>query len=249
MSDGIELKLQEFHVTMGSMQSGLQDHQNLLNQLKCSGASQRELLDILRGELNRVVRPIPIPEDQRSLGPLPEQTSVQESNSGTAFGTNAYWPTTVALRFSESRRKDCKCSCHRQTHVRSPSFLDHLFGSFFIGYIGIPGFSTKCTFKRPCCQGAETNGSIAYVFPFWLVALVIMAKVEHSQRNGPQMLLRCYRVRPIQSVPFQAALQSQWGQLDMLVRTGKASPRDISEQGYSFLHVSRSTRLHQCFPF
>ena len=229
------------------MQSGLQGHQNLLHQITSFGASQGQSLDTLREELNRAVRSRPNLENPQPVDPSPESISTQNPTNSTEFGTNTYQPQTVALHLCVGRHKGCKCSCHRQNHLWSPSFLDHVFGSLFVGYVGIPKFSTKCTFKGPCCQGAETKMSVAYVFPLWLVALIIIAKIEHSQRRGPQMLIRCLRVRPKSSQPFQAAYQNQWSQLKMLIMNEKASPLDVQEEGNSLLHVSGSNRLHMCF--
>ena len=223
---------------MNDMQARVQDHQSLLNQLTGFGATQGQLLDTLREELRWATKPIPLSGGRQSTGGSSEPNPFQSSTNDNTSETNAYRPTTVALHFTKHDRKGCKCPCHRSKRVRSPSFLSHIFGSFFIGYVGFPSFSKDGVCKN--CQGADTKGSIADVFPRWLLAIAIMTRMEYSQRKGPQLLIRCLRVRPQSSVPFQANAQAQWGQVGILIKTGQASALDITENGNSLLLVSRS---------
>ena len=227
----------------------MQEHQTLQDQTNSLATSQTRLLDGLREELRRTLSTASNLRSLQSTKSRPDVSAIRSLTGSDFSVTNPSQPAMVALRLTEYQQKGYKCSCHRRKRARTPSFLSHVFGSLFVGYVGIPGFFTKCNLRSSCCQEAAAKGSITYMFPLWLVALVIMTRIEHSQRKGPEMLLRCLRVIPISANSVQAIFQGQRNTLATLIMTGKASILDVSDTGRSLLWVSRIAQsCPNCYP-
>ena len=227
---------------MGDLQSAFQEHRNILDQTHSLATSQGQLLATLQQELRQSTRSPTIMEGpQTSEAPPGSHTS--ERMSGAAGPCSAMsWSTTVALRLMERHDGSCKCSYRQPRRFRSPPSLSYVFGSLFIGYVGIPNLFTQCGSRDPCCKQARLKGSITYVFPLWFIALIIMVQIEHSQRGGPQILIRSLRVRSFTSAPFQAIAQGQFKHVKTMVLAGQSSILDVSNRGDTLLSVSKPTK-------
>ena len=132
----------------------------------------------------------------------------------------------------------CVCVCHQQRSFRTPSFLYRMLGFLFIGYSGSAGLFTECD-TEACCTQIKKRWYLYYMFPRWMLDMVILIKL-HLQ--GPEMLIRCLRVRQYATTPvFQSLAQSQDDQVKTLMLIGQASILDVDEFGQSLLHVSVKT--------
>ena len=135
----------------------------------------------------------------------------------------------------------CICSCHRQRLFRSPSILDCIFGSLFVGYIGFPGHSQICNIHA-CHKNTEKTASLRYIFPGWLLKRTLVTTLVFSKAKGPEMLLRYSRVRPQNCQFFDSMFQTHEdvSHLDLvkgLLKGGEGSVLDVDEGGRSALHV------------
>ena len=85
---------------------------------------------------------------------------------------------------------------------------------------------------------SPAKGYLFYVFPRWFVKMAILIKIKLSQVKGPEMFIRCLRVREYDLTPsFQAHAHAQFDQLQTLLAIGEASILDVDEMGNSLLHV------------
>ena len=140
----------------------------------------------------------------------------------------------------------CICSCHKLRCLRTPSFLNQILGSLFTGYIGVPKLLRSCD-TSTCGLHSPAKGHLFYIFPKWFVKMAVFIQMELSQVKGPELLIRCIYVREFSTTPsFQALAQYQFDQVKSLISTGRASIRDVTEDGKSMFHVSSLCLM--CFP-
>ena len=74
---------------------------------------------------------------------------------------------------------------------------------------------------------------------------MVRTTVTLSQKRGPELLLRCVRVRPHSSPSFQAVLQGQIHHLISLLTEGKASVLDVNRFGESL--IAHATSVNQSY--
>ena len=240
--------MQEVSFTIDSLQSSFQEQRTILDRTASLATYQTQLLESLQQQLRQSSTPALSEAGQIIKAPMDERAA-ESPSGGVILDSAPLWSTTIALRLTERCDIGCKCTCHQQKRVRSPSSLSHVFGSLFIGYVGFPSLFSQCGFGNICCEKTEIKGSITYVFPLWFAALAVMINVEQLQRRSPQMLIRCLRVRPFSSTPFQAVAQNQVDHVKSLIVESQASVLDVDEIGRSLLTVCRFTisPLYSCF--
>ena len=120
-----------------------------------------------------------------------------------------------------------------------------MLGLLFVGYHGNARLFTKCD-TDACFGPSKTGYHILYVFPRWVLNLAMFIQVN---MQGPEMLIRCLRVRPFATTPvFQLLAQGQHNQVQRLLSIGQASVLDVSEAGKSLLQVSQNSRNYHISP-
>ena len=131
----------------------------------------------------------------------------------------------------------CICVCHKQRVFRSPNTLHHLLGSLFIGYNGSVRLFAGCD-TEGCLTRYKKKWQLYYMFPRWMLDMTILFKIF---LQGPEMLIRCLRVRDFDTTPvFQSLARGQLDQVRSLISGGQASVLDVAAQtGGSLLQVSR----------
>ena len=167
-------------IVVGNLQSASQEQKTILDQAFNHIATHERLLENIHKDLQPFQGRELLPERQL---PTPKRLGApvtQSTNTDSTSEENTPWSTIIALRLKERVKVNCKCSCHRQKRIQSLSCLSHIFGSLFIGYVGIPGVSTECGFKHSCCKHVDRKGSMICMFPLWFAALVIMVGMEFS---------------------------------------------------------------------
>ena len=201
---------------------------------------QTHLLEIVQEEtcqcLERIAQTEPdqATEASRTL-------STTSSSGGIEYPrTRSEESPNLILKLTDLRKCEryCICSCHLQRRLQAPKALSQILGSLFIGYIGIPALYISCDMKT-CRVRSPAKGYLFYLLPRWFVKMAILIKFKLSQVEGPEMLIRCLRVREYDSTPsFQALAQGQFDQLKTLLTSGEASVFDVDDQrGNSLLHV------------
>ena len=149
--------------------------------------------------------------------------------------------TTLTLQLADCQRcgLDCVCTCHHQKRIRTSSRLSRILGSLFIGYIALPEFFAKCSTNS--CLRSKPKVQLFYMFPQWFSEIAVYMNVEFSPPKGPELLLRCLRVRSYEfTESFQALSRLQCGQVKTLVASRRASILDVDEWGSSLLYVGPS---------
>ena len=131
-------------------------------------------------------------------------------------------------------RRFCKCACHHPKNIRSTKFLESLVGSLLIGYTGLPILQSA---NMTSCQNCSVStANIIYTFPSWLCGVMVYSAVRLWQKSGPELLLRCMRIRSFSSPCFQAIVRVDKDHVIRLLTEGKASILDVDENGRSILY-------------
>ena len=133
----------------------------------------------------------------------------------------------------------CNCACHQMARIKSPWYLNAIFGSLLIGYSGQPWSARTC--DSTDCQGRLRSVSYTYVFPRWLLNRMIVLRTAYDQSRGPELCIRLVRVRHHNAQIFYAAKlgseEAAIHEIQQLLKHGEASVLDVDENGVSALQV------------
>lgn len=119
----------------------------------------------------------------------------------------------------------CGCSCHRPKHLQSPSYLQTMLGSIFIGYVGLPVISSKCDVVE-CNHNTKAALWVDYYFPAWFLDRKIHFSLINRPDSGPQQLLRVSRIVSSTSDIIKFAMQGDVQRMKDLLQNGQGSPYD-----------------------
>lgn len=144
----------------------------------------------------------------------------------------------ASIHRQQSCRLICMCRCHKKTTLVTPSWMQQLIGTLFIGYNTIPSFVT-CN-ERTCKQQQNQLIDISYYFPFWLLKRAFFLRSHYSPMEGCMVSVRTPRVVSHTSPQFILSRIGHTAQLQELFSQGLASPFDIEEvTGTSCLQVRK----------
>lgn len=149
-----------------------------------------------------------------------------------------------AINFDHSRsfcEQICSCSCHRIGRIKSPYYLNALFGSLLIGYSGRPWETRTC--NDTGCRSRSTEITYTYTFPQWFMKRMVKMRMAYDQ-GGPELCLRVVRVREGSADIFYFTREFNEEiaihRIKSLLTNGEASVLDVDPDGYSALQVSKS---------
>ena len=142
---------------------------------------------------------------------------------------------------------NCNCICHQMTRIKSPWYLNAMFGSLWIGYSARPWSARPC--DSTDCQGHLRSFSYTYVFPRWLLNRMMLLRTAYDQSRGPELCIRLVRVRSEDAGIFDAAkaISKDAGihEIQRLLKHGEASVLDVDQNGLNALQVrSKSSFAH-----
>lgn len=150
-----------------------------------------------------------------------------------------------SLNFDLTRslcEQGCNCACHKRGRIRSPYYLNAVFGSLLIGYTGQPWGARTC--NGTDCRGRSTCITYSYAFPQWFLNRMVTLKMVHDQSGGPELCLRVVRVRSHEDNIFDVATRSMEEVsidcIKLLLVNGEASVLDVDPYGRSALQVRSS---------
>lgn len=159
--------------------------------------------------------------------------------------------TSYEASFGFARRlcvQDCDCACHRRGGIRSPSCVNAVLGSLFIGYSMNPWMKGKCDSRTCRCHSRFIT--YTYAFPQWLLNKMIRLKMAYDQSRGPEFCLRIVKVRSEKADIWLVATDRRRSedkaiqQLKTSFIDGEASILDVDPHGLNALTV-RVTHLLQ----
>ncbi|KAL9117432.1 MAG: hypothetical protein Q9187_006031 [Circinaria calcarea] len=244
-SSRIELRLHQVYVATEELRSNQIEDRNLSAGIRQDVSNQGYLLESVKQELLQRLEEGSSSRATRHAEQLADPPMTQSYNEaacapGTDSGT---FQSVFQLKLTKCQgcQAFCICSCHRRRQFRSPSILDCILGSLFVGYVGFPGNRRSCDF--PACQKkSEKTVSLRYMFPGWLVKRILITRMLFSSAKGPEMLLRCLRVRPRNCQFFDCVNHYRYdvSSLDLMrvcLKDGKGSVLDVDDRGLSALHV------------
>lgn len=139
-------------------------------------------------------------------------------------------------------RPACHCVCHMENRSSTPSFMDRVLGQVFVGYSGLPGFSSKCNVGT-CEKSQSPSMSFEYWFPLGFVwSQIVRMRLTYERNLGPHFEISTLKRVPDSAQCVTFALNGNTEGLKDLFRRGLASPRDVSStRGYSVLRVYSSS--------
>ena len=135
-------------------------------------------------------------------------------------------PFSRTVHFQVSRRSHCTtscfCSCHQRQTFRSSALVERIFGSLFVGYIGVPSLFQRCN-DRNCSSQSPKAAKLNYSFPRWFWHRAILIGVSYTSCDGPEFLLRVPRLRSRYSEWFGLACSGDVRLMQKKLESGQAS--------------------------
>jgi hypothetical protein len=140
----------------------------------------------------------------------------------------------------------CDCLCHRQRNFCSSEYSRHLYGSLFVGYVGLPVITHTCN-SRSCRRRSAPVVRVRYYFPGWFFVRVGWFATCRVDFSSPQFSLKVVRPVPTDADIFHAAACGDAESIMAMFQQKQASPMDIGlGDGRSALHVSVSSAYYGC---
>jgi len=134
-------------------------------------------------------------------------------------------------------RTGCSCACHKRHQVQTPRILDHLIGTLFLGYSGLPMVTPSCN-ESSCRQRSIPSTQMTYYFPRWFLQRAISLAIMLLPNDGPVASLRVQRAVSGSSKIFDYANIGDVDGMKRLFSSGLASPHDVRfDSGTSALQV------------
>ena len=135
---------------------------------------------------------------------------------------------------------DCSCACHEGGRIRSPRYLNAIFGSLSIGYRAQPWVTATCDSSD--CRSRLTHVTYTYAFPPWLLDRMVTFRIAYDQSRGPELCVRLPRVRSHSDSIFTAAArlheeEAAIEHIKLLLTNGEASVLDVDSYGHTALQV------------
>ncbi|KAL8726875.1 MAG: hypothetical protein Q9166_006427 [cf. Caloplaca sp. 2 TL-2023] len=189
--------------------------------------STTELLTDQNARLAPLIRP----------PPKPRQVQPWNSKSPQRRKHTTSKPEGVAInvrQYASACPTICICSCHTQSKLPAPAFINRVLGQLFVGTAGIPILSTTCDYNA-CNSSQAPRVSVEYWFPlgvFW--SKILQLQMSYHASMGPQVSLRSLRRVPDSAQCVHYAMHGNIEGLKDLFRRGLASPWDVSStRGYT----------------
>jgi hypothetical protein len=149
--------------------------------------------------------------------------------SAVRIKTSNYWGTPC--------RSGCCCACHKRLQLQTPRILDHLIGTLFMGYSGLPMITPSCD-QPSCRQRSIPSTQMTYYFPRWFLLRAVSLAIMLLPNNGPVVSLRLQRTVSGSSKIFDYANVGDIDGMKRLFSSGQASPHDVRfDSGTSALQV------------
>ncbi len=150
--------------------------------------------------------------------------------------------SAVGIRTAHFSRSACRpwcaCRCHTETKWRTPSILQPVLGSLFVGYSGMPRERLLCD-EKSCQLQSQPVVYVTYFFPSWFLARAMSVMFATTPLAGPVVSLKVQRTVPGDAEIFTYAKLGDVNKMKILFEQGLASPHDVSFQsGITPMHVS-----------
>lgn len=177
---------------------------------------------------------------QTDAGTGPSLTSSNLGQPQSSRSDAVVSPCAVNLDIARSFcEQGCTCACHKRSRIKSPSYLNAVFGSLLVGYSAKPWVTRTC--DSADCRSRSTTVTYTYAFPHWFLNRIVTLKMAYDQSRWPELCLRFVRVRPRYDSIFAPTATSTdevaIRHIQPLLRSGEASVRDVDPYGRSALHV------------
>ena len=159
------------------------------------------------------------------------------------------FPPSSTVAFETSRKAQCDIRCPCPCHVRftcmDSSLLGSLFGSLFVGYIGIPALNSTCRLGA-CYSSSVRAYRILYTFPVWFLERTLEIAFGSNYFGEPEFNIRVHnRIEyTLEGSLFQLARKGDVDAMQKKLTHRQASPHDLSLRGgLSAFDVSRQPHL------
>ena len=177
--------------------------------------------------------------NSRTETPIPSSGfyQPQSSLSGTVV-------TPCELNLSLARslcERDCDCTCHRRSAIRSPPYLNALLGALLIGYSINPWMTQSCDTTE--CRGHSTYITYTYAFPQWFLSQMVRLRITYDQSRGPELCLRVVKVCSEAAYIWSLVRTNLWNQSQIIQKLKdlfigrEASVLDVDRHGSNALIV------------
>ncbi|KAL0769303.1 hypothetical protein CaCOL14_008611 [Colletotrichum acutatum] len=192
-------------------------------------------LDDIKTSLNQMCAKTLQPEDSLQGRDQPSRVI---SNSPRYIETGSSPFLSFQKRVDRICTPYCKCQCHRQSKLQTPTWLRLIFGTMFLEFnrTSLLG-PRKCDFEA--CAGAPDSARMIYIFPQWLLlrALFVAASRDSLTGIGSSIHLRIPRLIPReQMISIVYNFDIDWVKRGIINST--VLPTDVDEDGNSLLMIA-----------
>ena len=238
----MELQLQQVQVSIGDLREGHSQNQGSLDQILGYLSNQEQSLGFLQRRAQQYFTNTSLTgtsgNDSRSTYSITPPSRISDAPSSHFPPLSGSTSSNVHLRLARRLKcqSTCTCSCHRKAFHKSPYLLKNVLGFLFIGYAGLHVSSNPCDTSN-CQTNTMMSFQSCYVFPSWLLNWAVYLTATFTKTLGPELALRCMRVRPGGSPFFQSVFMSRSNYTMNLIAAGSGSVLDIDEYGHSIVYV------------
>lgn len=78
----------------------------------------------------------------------------------------------------------CTCRCHQKLTMKSPTWMQNVIGSLFVGYHGMPLLGSLTCNEKLCKREQSRLLSVTYFFPAWFLHRIIFFKDRWTPTHG-----------------------------------------------------------------
>ena len=172
-----------------------------------------------------------------ATGSVPVETQSSVSSEGSeVVPLNQSAIRALRANGREPRLSVCSCSCHSTMHYSTSTITSKLFGSLVIGVSGRI-FSNPVCDSPNCRDHSHFSITVAYYFPCWLVAKVIIFQCVRLPYGHPSFGLRVRNLLPEHSPVISAIARGQPLDLRYMLEHRISSPDDMEEMAWTLLTV------------
>lgn len=182
----------------------------------------------------------------------PDHKTLKLADYNTATNTydsNSANFVAVSVQRTRSCQPWCSCRCHAQTYLNTPTMLNKVFGSLFVGYSGSVISETPCNVKSCSSFSNRPRARATYFFPSWFYSKAIEAAFFRSSFGDLSANISILGVQGRNSQVFKAVAIGDIQQLQDLFFKGLARPTDVDQQGTTLVFAAVAYRQREVVKF
>jgi hypothetical protein len=234
-------KLQELRAQIRGISTSLSAALIAANSIQINEMNDLARLDSISSRMECVLRQITLAGSDLSL----TEASIDDNDSAMVKSPHkdpeSQNNSAVSSMASEPCRPFCPCQCHKTTVLRSPPWLDAIFGSVTISTNTTLSFNRPhCSLPQICNRGGRLSAGFSYFAPAWVLARAFSVLISRTTVGGmnADLAIRAPRILPPGARAISCASNGAVELVRDMITNGEASIYDVDHRGASLLFAS-----------